>query len=114
MADLIEKQTLEIPPGWWHIGLRATPEEAMIRAKQVDKSVSKDTHFILQVNFSPHGVAHFVTTYGDETYKFQSVLSKVWNNGVDKGAWHFNQHLPLSMSDDDGNPLICTEISEIE
>ena len=116
IADITQKHMLEIPPDWWHIGLRATIKEAKIRAEQVDKSVSKDTHFVLQVTFSPLGVAHFVTTFGDESYKFQPILSKVWNRspGVDKGAWHFNQHLPLSMSDDNDNPLIWTEIMVID
>ena len=116
IPDIMQKDMLEIPPGWWHIGLRATIEEAQIRADQVETSVSKDTHCVLQVTFSPLGVAHLVTTYGDESYKFQPILSKLWNTspGVDKGAWHFNQHLPMSMSDDDGNPLIWTELLEIE
>ena len=120
IPDIMQKDMLEIPPGWWHIGLRATIEEAQIRADQVETSVSKDTHCVLQVTFSPLGVAHFVTTFGDASYKFQPILSKVWNRptGVDqvvfdKGAWHFNQHLPLSMFDEDDNPLISTEFKFI-
>ena len=113
--ECIEKNMLEIPKDWWYIGLRKTPEEAVVRAGQVGEQVDKDTHAILRVTFSLLGVAHFTQTYMDKSYLFEPVLHKICKpyDTRDKGAWHFNRNLPLSMSDDDGNPLIWTEFMEI-
>ena len=115
MNECIAKNVLEIPKDWWHIGLRKTPDEAVVRAGQVGEQVDKDTHAILQVTFSPLGVAHFTQTCMDKSYHFAPVLHKKCKpyDRSDKGAWHFNRNLPLSMTDDDGNPLIWTEFMEI-
>ena len=114
--DCISKNILEIPPHWWHIGLRESPEEAVRRAGQAGEPVAKDTHVILKVIFSTLGVAHFVTTYEDKSYHFQPILSKYckWNAKHDKGAWHFIRNLPLTLNDDQGNILVTTEWIEIE
>ena len=111
MHKCTEKNMLEIPKDWWHIGLRETPDEAVVRAGQVGEQVDKDTHAILQVTFSPLGVAHFTQTIMDKSYNFAPVLVKKLNfyDRCDTGAWRFNRNLPLSMTDDVGNPLIWTE-----
>ena len=111
MVQCLEENVLEIPKGWWHIGLRMTPDEAVVRAGQVGEQVDKDTHVILQVTFSPHGVAHFTQTIMDQSYFFASVLHKKlkYYDRCDTGAWRFHRNLPLSMTDDVGNLLIWTE-----
>jgi len=115
MDECIEKNMLEIPKDWWHIGLRESPEEAMVRAGQVGEPVNKDSHVILMVIFSPLGVAHFTTTCEDQTYHFQPILHKICNRYAtrDKGVWHFIRNLPLSMTDDQGNQLVSSEWMEI-
>ena len=113
--ECFEKNMLEIPKDWWYIGLRKTPEEALVRAGQVGEQVDKDTHAILRVTFSPLGVAHFTQTCQDKFYHFVPVLHKICKpyDRRDKGAWHFNRNLPLSMSDDHGNQLVASEWLEI-
>ena len=116
VEDCISNNLLEIPPGWWHIGFRESPEEAILRAEQAGDPVSKHTHVILKVVFSTLGVAHFATTCEDSSYGFQPILSKYckWNAKHDKGAWHFIRHLPLTLNDDQGNILVTTEWNYIE
>ena len=115
MHKCTEKNMLEIPKDWWHLGLRETPEEPLYRTGQVGERVDKDTHVILQVIFSPLGVAHFSQTCEDQTHHFKPVLHKICNPNAyrDKGAWHFIRALPLSMIDDNGNQLVTSEWKEI-
>ena len=106
---------LTIPEDWKYIGLRQTPEEALRRLGQVGEVANKDTHVMLAVTFSPLGVAHFCSTFGDQSYKFMLMLSKMfhWYADDDHGVWHFIRNLPLSMNDEIGNELVSSEWKEI-
>ena len=48
-----------IGPDAWHIGLRESPQEALERTRLFHDRVGIDTHCLLQVRFTPLGVAHF-------------------------------------------------------
>ena len=48
-------------PDQGYIGLRETPRGSMERAALFHDHVDKLTHCILQLEFSPHGIAHFTT-----------------------------------------------------
>ena len=97
--------------GWYHIGLRQTPEQAIEREMHMGQAFDKDDYAVLKVTFSVHGILHFATMAEDATYFFQPVFHKVLhsNSSVDKGVWHFTRDLPLSMSDSQGNELIWSE-----
>ena len=115
MHECIENNMLKIPKDWWYIGLRESPDEAVVRAGLVDETVNKDSHVILMVIFSLLGVAHFTTTCEDETYHFQPILHKICNRSAthDKGVWHFIRNLPLSLFDKQGNHLVSSQWMEI-
>ena len=115
MDEAIESGELKIPSGWWYIGLRESPDEAVHRAALVGETANKDSHAMLMVTLSPLGVAHFTTTIEDQSYHFQPILSKICNRYAthDKGVWHFIRNLPLSMSDEQGNHLVSSQWMEI-
>ena len=107
---------LQVPPGEWHVGLRERLEDAVERERIFTPHVSKHTHLVLQVRFSPQGVALFTTRCAGEDYKFGSTLckksygSKTWDYKV----WHFVTDLPLTASDSEGNLLVSCDWREIE
>ena len=110
----IDDNLLEKQPWEWHIGLRQTVEVAVSRASFFEEDVSKDSHVMLRVTFTPLGVALFASTFTDETNNFRPILSKkVVSDDKDWGVWHFLQDLPLSLSTPDGEPLISSEWLEI-
>ena len=107
--NLLAKQSWE-----WHIGLRQTAEVAVSRAFLFEDHISKDSHVMLRVTFTPLGVALFASTFTDGTNNFRPILSKkVVSDDKDWGVWHFLQDLPLSLSTPDGEPLISSEWLEI-
>jgi hypothetical protein len=58
---------------------------------------------------TPHGVAYFTSTC-EKMNQYQPILHKMWNDSstIDKGIWHFNGDLPLSLSDTNGRKLLTT------
>ena len=115
VQDCIDNNLLAKEGDWWYIGFRQCPQQALYRATQVGEAVDKCSHAILKVEFSPLGVAHFATTFEDESYQFQPVLHKIckkWHTS-DWGVWHFTRDLPLSLSDAQGNELVSSSWHEI-
>jgi hypothetical protein len=92
-----------------YIGLRQTPEEAIECALKAtgEETVGKQSHALLEVFFSPYGVAYFSTRY-EESNQFQPILYKMWNDwdNPDEGAWRFWRDLPLWLTDIYGNFLV--------
>ena len=112
--DLLARMVLSKEEGWWYIGLRQEAQEALDRAGQVEEEVGKESHIMLEITFSPLGVAYFGTTYAD-WYQYMPILHKVYKPWAtyDKGVWHYLDHLPLWLTDAMGNVLIATEMKEI-
>ena len=73
------------------------------------------THDVIQIIFSPLGVAHYTTKCQGVDYKFQSMLQKVLykNSNTDGQAWHFHGDLPLHAYDERGNLLVKSDRMEI-
>lgn len=112
--EICKKNYLKLDPGLMYIGLRQSIQEALNRVEMVGDQCSKQTHVILEVEFSPLGVAYFTTTYGDQSYGHLPVLKKIWNGSHrDKGVWHFTNKLPLSLHDMQNNQLVKTKWMEI-
>ena len=59
-----------------YIGLRETIAGAVERARMFDRHVQNDTHCILEVEFSPHGIAFFTMNCQGPDRKFESTLFK--------------------------------------
>ena len=60
-----------------YIGLRERAADALERAQlQCSDHVGKDTHVLLEVRFTEHGVAHFMTTCAGVEQAFAPVLTK--------------------------------------
>ena len=102
-----------------YIGLRVSPDEAMDRAKVIFKGspVDKSTHFILQIDFSEAGVAHYSFLSTGSDHFFATVLEKktYYSDAVtDWNVWRFNQDLPLEASGSAGEVLISTRWLQIE
>ena len=59
-----------------YIGLWETAEAAVERAARKHDHVDKETHVILEIEFTPHGIAHFTTMCQGVDGQFQSTLFK--------------------------------------
>ena len=94
-----------------YIGLWETAEAAVERAARKHDHVDKETHVILEIEFTPHGIAHFTTMCQGVDGQFQSTLFKKTYLDVsqDWGTWHFWGDLPLHAVDHLGIPLISAQ-----
>ena len=93
-----------------HIGLRTSVEEALKREKIVSEHISKHTHNVLEVRFTPLGLAHYTTITLGACVEFRPTLYKkvYWGYRNDFGVWYFLDDMPLSCYDQNGNLLIQT------
>ena len=112
----MKEQVLKREPQWY-IGLRQSKQEALRRVGLWGSETQYlKSYAILEVEFTPLGVAHFCTTF-DNDWKFQPFLFKVFNLNWatwDKGVWHFNSDLPLSLSDSHGNRLVSYTLYDLQ
>ena len=98
----------------WHIGLRQRLEDAVDRETRVNASCDKHSHVVLQVTFTPLGLAYYARTCAGSEGKFKPILHKMEYAGhTDWQVWHFLADLPLSATDLQGNLLISTEWLDI-
>ena len=88
---------------------------AVERAMKISGSFNKDTHVVLEITFSPLGLAHYTNIVLGPEYRFQPMLQKMSYrpDGIDWNVWHFYGDLPLQASDEQGNVLITSRIMEI-
>ena len=95
------KRTSEVPlrytsPRQSTIVLREKMEDAIERYCFTFGPTPKASLVVLQVVFTPLGIAHFTTDNCGAEHDFQCRLSKkIWTDGVDYGVWHFIGPLPL-------------------
>ena len=114
VQESVELNMLKKAEDAWHIGLRERMEDAVDRAIKVEGRASKESHLILRVEFSALGFAHFGTTCQGASYQFLPALhKKSYQGATDWGVWHLLCHLPLSLSDAMGNPLVSSDWMEI-
>ena len=98
----------------WKIGLRESLDDAVVREAQISGSVSKHTHLVLEITFTPLGLAHYAQICKGPDYSFQPVLQKMMYRGPqDWKVWHFHGDLPLQAQDEEGNVLIRSRLMEI-
>jgi hypothetical protein len=95
-----------------YIGLRVTPEDALVRARQGSWGVvDKHTYTMLQICFTAAGFLHYATLPGGPQDHFAPVLSKkVYHKGEEQdwNVWHFNMDLPLRAHGPNGELWIST------
>ena len=101
-----------VNPGCYYIGLRECPIEAFIRAKRfyVHGTMSRDSHILLKINFSPAAVLQYISKAAGSGHAFASVLHKRTyprDKEVDWGVWYFLEDLPLRCDD----PLCASVVS---
>ncbi len=73
--------------------------------------VDKNSHAILQVNFSAKGFLHYATFSTGAEHNFELVLIKMVYNKDNETDWnvsHFNMDLPLAANGPDGDVWIST------
>ena len=102
--------------GHAYIGLRERAEDALERACHwTDKPVNKDTHLLLRVHFTAHGVAHYCTGTSSAEHSFSPVLTKklFWKDPTDWKVWHFHGDLPLGLSGPGDIAYVTTEWMQI-
>ena len=70
--------------------------------------LSKDEHCVLEIRFSPPGLAYYTTTLLGSEFDFKPTLYKVQykDKNTDWGVWHFLGDMPLQSVDMSGNSLI--------
>ena len=96
------------------IGLRETLADAVDRTVKTEGYFDKEKHVVLEITFTPMGVAYYTKTCQGLDYKFQPMLVKQsYRDGQDWKAWHFHGDLPLQASDLEGNVLITTRLMEV-
>jgi len=100
-------------PDQWKIGLRENTSDAIWREEKIAGPVSKNGYAVLEITFSPLGVAHYATLSQGPDYQFQSMLQKKPCSGdKDWKVWHFNGDLSLNACDDHGNLLVTSRLLE--
>ena len=98
---------------WYYIGLRQREDWAVSRAEMFG-TVTKDTHVMLEVIFTPLGQAHFLTKLTGADFNHMPMLHKVWKKGrQDHGTWHFIGDIPLFLLDKEGHALVHSRWKEI-
>lgn len=98
----------------WKIGLRENVADAVDRTMRESGPIDKDTHVVLEITFSPLGLAHYAKMCQGPDYRFRPMLEKVtYRDAKDWKVWHFHGDLPLQASDEQGNVLITTRVMEI-
>ena len=98
----------------WKIGLRENLADAVERATKISGPINKESHVVLEITFSPLGLAHYTRMYMGPDYRFQPMLQKMSYRGdTDWKVWHFHGDLPLRASDLQDNVLITTRLMEI-
>ena len=99
-------------PGQWSIALREKLSDALDRG--IYTGATKQTHVVLDIQFSPLGVAHYTTLCQGPSYSYQPTLQKMTYRGdKDWKVWHFHGDLPLQAEDEQGNSLVTSGILEI-
>ena len=74
----------------------------------------EDTHVVLEITFTPLGLAHYAKICQGYDYGFQPMLQKrTYPDATDWKVWHFHGDLPLQASDEQGNVLITSRLMEI-
>ena len=82
------------------LGLREESSGALQRAECVEgrANVSKDTHVLLQLVFTPKAVAHYTLACAGVEFNFAPMLIKQVYTGAEKKdwkVWYFHADLPL-------------------
>ena len=99
-------------PGQWNIALRENLTDAIHRGMQ--SGASKQTHVVLEIQFSALGVAHYTTLCQGPSYDHQPTLQKMaYRSDVDWKVWHFHGDLPVEAEDEQGNLLVTCRTFEI-
>ena len=95
------------------IGLREDMEDAVKRYSLAFGSTPREELVVLQIFFTPLGIAHFTTDNCGAEHGFQCRLSKrIWTDDVDYGVWHFIGPLPLG--GDRSDPLMSMQWISME
>ena len=89
------------------VGLRETIEYAIQREIRVGGSFAKDTHVVVEIRFSPLGVAYYTTLCQGPNYA-SMLEKKTYHQATDWLVWHFHEDLPLSAYDEEGNMLVTS------
>ena len=98
----------------WQIGLCEYLVDAVERARKIYGLITKETHVVLEITFSPLGLAHYTKICLGPNYCFQPLLhKKSYRDDTDWKVWHFHGDLPLQASDAQDNVLITTRLMEI-
>jgi hypothetical protein len=102
-----------------YIGLRVSPDEAMIRAHKISWAPvgNSNHHVILQVDFSAAGFLHYATLSAGSEHNFEPVLAKtVYRKDAenDWNVWHFNMDMPLEKYGPDGQVWISSIRPSVE
>ena len=72
------------PADQWKIGLRENLHDAVDREIKIVGDVTKESHAVLEITFTPLGVAHYTQTCQGGDYKFQPTLVKqTYRDGKD-------------------------------
>ena len=117
MTHMLQDGTLRLQgtgPEHWKIGLRENVVDAVERTTKISGPISKDTHVVLEITFTPLGLAHYAIVITASDYGFQPMLQKkTYRDAKDWKVWHFHGDLPLQASDEQGNVLITSKLMEI-
>ena len=96
-----------------YIGLRESPEDAVVRAKQVYQDYFDPKTFVmLEITFTTFGIAHYTMQCAGQNFSFAPMLQKQTyskDDPQDYKDWHFHGKLLLSECDEDGNHLITSK-----
>ena len=86
-----------VSPSWPEIGLRQNPDQAVLRFEKIFGKVDHSVLVLVEVVFSAHGIAKWVTELQNQTHEFMPRLYKksFRNQEEDWGVWHFVGDLPL-------------------
>ena len=99
-----------------YIGLREDIGAALARAALCSpETVTKATHLVVRVHFTPLGLAHYgIATAGAE-HCFSPLLTKKLypNDPTDWRVWHFHGDLPLGHVGPGGIAYLTTEWMQI-
>ena len=96
LVDVQRLSARHVSPSLPEIGLRQKPSEAMERFEKIFGKHAPSRLVLVEVLFSAHGIAKWVTELTNQTHQFMPRLYKktFWKQEEDWGVWHFVGDLP--------------------
>jgi len=105
VQNVLQTRFLRGEPGRSYIGLRESIQLAFDRQRMINADVQPEECMVCSVLFSTLGWMHCTTKMMGT---IPMLHKKMYKDGLDWGAWHFNAAMPIEIHDERTNDLLLS------